>query len=456
MAYIDGKLQTFDVNIFNDDADHPNGWGTILVAGMHFGGGAINVTSPAGTTKTLRSCWVVLDVTNPEKPPALVAEITDEQLGFTTTNADIVKFRQASSATGEYNKAQNNQWYLAFGSGPYGSNSAAARLAQTKAVSDQTAKIFLFDLINKSLTKYDTGVANAFVGGLRATDWNRDYQDDALYYGLVSGTDKLPAGSLRRGLLNFTSVAVTIKDSALLTSTTQAFSAPPFTRIDKDYNYWVFAGTGRFFNDLDGTYSAQNNFYGLKETLDNKGVITAQPIDTKALIDVTNIQTYTNGQVRTLTGSQVFLNTGDAVANKDEVTRIVAQNKGWFLKFPNIKARNVGSASMHLSSLLFTAFTPTDDLCSGDVGNTRLYQREFFNGLSPTYSAAIDKDKTLGAGDNIEYAIPETINLGDNYYLEPTDDGLTQSNAGELKNIDLGNPVIPNQRESWREINKDW
>ena len=199
-----------------------------------------------------------------------------------------------------------------------------------------------------------------------------------------------------------------------------------------------------------------NNFYGLKETLDNKGVITAQPIDTKALIDVTNIQTYTNGQVRTLTGSQVFLNTGDAVANKDEVTRIVAQNKGWFLKFPNIKARNVGSASMHLSSLLFTAFTPTDDLCSGDVGNTRLYQREFFNGLSPTYSAAIDKDKTLGAGDNIEYAIPETINLGDNYYLEPTDDGLTQSNAGELKNIDLGNPVIPNQRESWREINKDW
>jgi type IV pilus assembly protein PilY1 len=152
----------------------------------------------------------------------------------------------------------------------------------------------------------------------------------------------------------------------------------------------------------------------------------------------------------------VFLNTGDAVETADEVTSIVSENKGWFLNFVNNRARNVGSASMHLSSLLFTAFTPSSDICSDDVGNTRLYQREFFNGLSPAYSAAIDKDKKLGAGEDVEYAIPDTINLGDNYYREPTDDGLTQSNEGELKKIDLGNPNLPNRRESWREINKDW
>ncbi|WP_053981692.1 pilus assembly protein [Marinagarivorans algicola] len=455
VAYMDGKLQSFDVNIFNDDADHPGGWGTILVAGMRFGGGPIEINN-AGTPQTMRSAWVVLDITNPEKPPKLVAEITDPNLGFTTTNVDIIKARSPNTRTGNYTAGTKNNWFLTFGSGPYGKDASSMRRAQKTAVSDQSAKLFLFDLRKKQLKKYDTGVMNTFVGGVHATDWNRDYQDDVIYYGLVGGSIDKPEGQLRRAQLTFGAAGVTIKDTQMLDVVNQAFSGAPFTRIDKDYNYWVFAGTGRFFNDIDGTYTSNNGFYGLKEPINALNELTGNTIKKRELIDTTNIQTYSNGQVKNLNGSQVFLNTGDPAATTDDVTKVIADNKGWYLDFPNNYARNIGQATLYSTSLLFTAFTPNDDLCSGEVGNTRLYQREFFNGLSPTYSAVTEPGKTISDGTEVGEAIPDAIDLGDNFYAEPNEEGLTQSNEGELKRIDLGQPDIKNRRESWREVNKDW
>lgn len=455
VAYMDGKLQSFDVNIFNDDADHPGGWGTILVAGMRFGGGPISVNNK-GKQQTMRSAWVVLDITNPDKPPQLIAEITDPDLGFTTTNVDVVKARVPNQTTGSFANNVSNRWYLAFGSGPFGKDGASMRTAQNSAISDQTAKLFFFDLKTKQLQKFDTQVANAFVGGVHSTDWSRDFKDDYLYYGVVAGSVDNPSGQLRRARLTFGNNGLTLTDTKMLDVADQAFSSAPFTRIDNDYNYWVFAGTGRFFNDIDGIYPDQNSFYSLKETKDARGVLVPNTLKKAQLINTTNIQTYSNGEVRNFNGSQVFLNTGDTADNTDDVTSIVADNSGWYLEFPNRYARNVGQASLYSTSLLFTAFTPTDDICSGEVGNTRLYQREFFNGLSPAYSAIRDDKKTINSGDELALAIPDSIDLGDNFYSEPNEEGLTQSNEGELKQIDLGAPNLPNRRESWREVDKDW
>ena len=41
--YVDGKPKVFDAKIFTADSDHPGGWGTVLVVGMRFGGGAMTV-----------------------------------------------------------------------------------------------------------------------------------------------------------------------------------------------------------------------------------------------------------------------------------------------------------------------------------------------------------------------------------------------------------------------------
>jgi type IV pilus assembly protein PilY1 len=47
--YVDQKPRIFDVQIFENDDDHPDGWGTILVAGMRFGG---NTVSAVPVTKS--------------------------------------------------------------------------------------------------------------------------------------------------------------------------------------------------------------------------------------------------------------------------------------------------------------------------------------------------------------------------------------------------------------------
>lgn len=458
VAYLDGKLRSFDVNIFKADDDHPHGWGTILVAGMRFGGGYIEMprSSNDNNPAKMRSAWVVLDITNPEQPPKLIAEITDDQLGFTTTNVDIVKRRAPNYANGKYDQPSINQWYLAFGSGPYGSDSLQARAAQTSATSTQNAQLFLFDLNGKKLKRFASAASNSFVGGLTVTDWNRDYIDDVIYFGTVGGTQDAPKGQLLRAALTMTNVGASLQMSPVLDVSNQPFSAPPMTRIDNQFNYWVFAGTGRYFHDDDGKVQVANSFYGVREEKDALGALQTTARKKSQLINVSDIQTYTNGEIRTVNGSQVFINGSEPIKNNTEMTAAVANAGGWYINFMQAGSRNVGPASMHLSSLMFTAFAPNTEACSGKVGSTQLYQREFFNGLSPKYSAYTDDDKTIGTGDEVSEAVDTVIELGDNYFIEPNEEGISQSNEGELKEIDLGEPNLKSRRESWREVLKDW
>ena len=102
-----------------------------LVVGMRLGGGDIDVTIDSGT-RTMRSAWVVLDITDPEQPPELLAEITHADLGFTTSRPALVKRREAgTNVNGEtdWSNPSQNEWYLVFGSGPAGSSSTALRSA---------------------------------------------------------------------------------------------------------------------------------------------------------------------------------------------------------------------------------------------------------------------------------------------------------------------------------------
>ena len=41
--YCDQRPKATDVRIFANDAKHPGGWGTILIVGMRFGGGAMDL-----------------------------------------------------------------------------------------------------------------------------------------------------------------------------------------------------------------------------------------------------------------------------------------------------------------------------------------------------------------------------------------------------------------------------
>ena len=153
--YVDGDVQTFDVNIFSDCSNvntctHPHGWGTILVATMRFGGGEITIDpnsdstdGNAGDDITMRSAIMIFDVTDPEQPPVLLAEMTDANMGFTTSKPTLVKDRPVDATTGAY---LASSWNLIFGSGPAGSTGAAKAQALTDAVSDQPVRVYGIDL----------------------------------------------------------------------------------------------------------------------------------------------------------------------------------------------------------------------------------------------------------------------------------------------------------------------
>src|SRR5207244_9033772 len=47
--YVDLTPKVTDARIFTPDADHPGGWGTILIGGFRLGGSCTNCTSGKGT-----------------------------------------------------------------------------------------------------------------------------------------------------------------------------------------------------------------------------------------------------------------------------------------------------------------------------------------------------------------------------------------------------------------------
>jgi type IV pilus assembly protein PilY1 len=144
--YVDLKPRIFDVRIFDDDEDHPNGWGTILVAGMRLGGNTVNAVNTAEITDNRRftSAYIILDVTNPEKAPTLLGELTydpagtNAHMGYTTAIPTVVPMKSGTET----------KWYLVLGSGPLWLDDNGDWVSNTalEGRSNRPAKIAAFPL----------------------------------------------------------------------------------------------------------------------------------------------------------------------------------------------------------------------------------------------------------------------------------------------------------------------
>ncbi|MDH3558105.1 MAG: hypothetical protein OES18_19880, partial [Deltaproteobacteria bacterium] len=173
--YVDAKPKIFDAKIFADDGPtgtHPGGWGTVLVCGMSFGGGKIRTDKDhdgiyESGDQIMRSAYVVLDITNPEIAPELLAEISFDDLGFTTSypGAIVVKSTDAGS--------DPNDWYLVLGSGPNGARLKYSSDTKTLSVGDlmvgetsgARAEFVSKDVVNRLITV--TNVVGWFENGER-------------------------------------------------------------------------------------------------------------------------------------------------------------------------------------------------------------------------------------------------------------------------------------------------
>jgi type IV pilus assembly protein PilY1 len=156
MYYVDLKPKITDARIFANDADHPGGWGTVLIGGFGLGGSCSNcerkglprtVTAGFGsggaTTRAFLSSYFVLDITNPEHDPTLLWVFRDQDLGLTTAAPAILRVNPASDAK---TSSANERWYVLFGSGPSDFDGSAVNDTTKTPNIVQKSTLFAVDL----------------------------------------------------------------------------------------------------------------------------------------------------------------------------------------------------------------------------------------------------------------------------------------------------------------------
>ncbi len=428
----------------------------------------------------MRSAYIIIDITNPEEKPRLLAELVMPEMGYATSYPTVAVIRDKGT------NSSLNKWYLAFGSGPADSNGqpsnhTCAMDALAYAQSWQKGKFYLVDLVKlakdnelwslddtgtpvRGLEVYATLENNSFVTDPISVDYNLDYKADVLYYGTINGDLSGWGGQLRRIVIDNDANTTNWDAGKTLIDVGQPISSAPTVGLDNDGRNWVFFGTGRFYVDADKVDTSLQSFYGIKEpvvdanaynkvkTWDTVSVDRDDPANS-SLYDVTFINVFTDID-HTVTG----LTSGD---NWHDLLIELDSKEGWFLDFyaedGDLEGeRNLGQAALIGGLLSFTTFIPSDDICvaSGESNLWALYYKTgtaFYNGILGTTSQTVN-------GESLEKA-SRKISLGQGLATSPSihvgrEKGsvvFVQSSTGEIKRIEEENPLSTKSgRLSWR------
>jgi type IV pilus assembly protein PilY1 len=299
-----------------------------------------------------------------------------------------------------YKDGTDYKWYLVLGSGP----------TDTAGLSSQTAKIGVFPLgklitgdplrIPASQPALDTAgswelsaATNGFVSDSVVVDYDLvgDYKGDVVYFGTVEGTWGAWDGRLYRWVTNETTLdGWSDPNSTLMLDAERPIVAAPTIGSDGK-NFWVYFGTGRFFDKLDKTdpgtdgSNGQEGFYGLKEPVDsNTEDFTWATISKPATIgNNTNIMRSDQILVESagaaslsdlscVDGGTGCLPTG--VTKFDSLVDHVLQDSvnGWYLAFDLARERNLGQGALLGGLMTLTTYQPFDDVCKPE-GDSFLY-----------------------------------------------------------------------------------
>ena len=444
VAYVDGPVQQFDVNIFTASTTHPGGWGTIIVAGMRFGGGPIDLdTNGDGSNDyTTGSAYIIMDVTDPESPPVLLAEITKPDLGYTTSLPNLVSARLPKS-NGDWTAPSANFWQLAIGSGP---------TDLVTATSNQNARLYGFNLATNSfitgLNPLDLGISNSFVGNIATKDWDNDWVDDFLYFGLVEGTVSSPDGRV----LQLATSGYTV-NTLFDTPTGQPVVGRPTFSTDELGNGWVYFGTGRLFVRSDNLSSPQQALYGIKDPVAKGG--SASTINISNLQKTTGVTIQSNG---TLTDPATSISPALPSNTFSELQNRIATKDGWYREFSSASPsqRSITNPAAFFGFLLATSYKPNADICVPE-GNSYLHALYYKTGTA--YPDAGLGNVTVSGNtvtlDNVDlgYGIASDVIIISN---APNASGKatvgTNMSTGALPQTPVSPPTVASGRQSWREI----
>ncbi len=594
--FVDLRPRIFDAQIFTEESacrtidgggnvipafdaagcEHPNGWGTILVGGMRFGGTPIKAEElddeaedAIADTREFTSSYFILDITNPEDPPDLLGELTrngagDLDLGYSAMIPTMVIMKHAATAT----TPPVNRWYLMLGSGPRDDyNDLPENVKAIKGVSDANAKLAVLPLEwltgnesggtktglripdadpvagdPKSGGRWDLTLSpNGFISDAITVDFDinpsyLDYKADAVYFGTVqgdfaldaSGTTDWNGGGLMYRLVTkniiggvspigrYTTEGVTvpsdwvIKPLIDLTGMNQPITAAASVGTD-GYNFWIYFGTGRFFDPDDKTDDLQQSYYGIKEPM----VKSLYDHDTNPATDPRNVFALTWAEVErtgtgtTTPGTKGLWDVSDilvaeslsmkeaalscrggvgysclpstmqsaAYATLYHLDRYIGGIKtcdsepwgnncvdGWYKDFypNNNREKNVGQATLLGGLVTFTTYQPFNDVCQAE-GNAYLYGVYYRTGTAwheNVFGRDGLNDSNVADKLDLGRGLATTPNLHVGSGTGDDDQGpkaFVQTSTGEIQEIEQENLPIKNfrtGRSMWKEYNK--
>ena len=434
--YVDLKPTVSDVRIFTPDADHPNGWGTILIGGFRMGGSCGNCASGTGappmtvniggTNRTFYSAYFVLDITNPDVDPKILWSFSDAGLGLTAGTPAVTRVSPTADAKTDNTNAK---WMVLFGSGPNGYG------ADLPAAPSQTAKLYAVDIKvgpgagNSQVTTMPVGSIRSFLGNIVAIDRNFDYRHDVAYFGrtmhdgslpwrgkmyrlTTGGCTNAPCSTSTWGVANGgnrapTEMIDTFYDYNALSGTTVEMgpvTTGPSVTIDDANKVWVFFGTGRYLNNSDKTNTEQQYLFGIKDKVVNSGCTQSDTTNcnTVDLVNTTNAVVCivcapgANQMTDPNNPSLTSVTTGPT-----SMVGLVQSKDGWYVKLVTAAGasaeRSVSGSTVIAGAVFFPTLVPTNDFCAS-TGTSYLYALYYKTGSA--YSSPIIGTSASGASTN--------------------------------------------------------
>ncbi len=461
--YIDLHPRVFDVRIWEDEwtdttGTHPNGWGTILVCGMRFGGEHVIQDG-----RDFSSSYMIFDITDPENPPELLGEVTYDSsdaknvlLGYTTSVPSVLP--------SDPDLSTKQRWYLIFGSGPDADN-----INVTDAASTQKGKLAVVPLNelakgdlslkmpseNKFPSETELGIhklsfSDSYVGtDLVAVDYDFDFFTDIYYYGVVSGSSGDWGGGLSRLKVEDEVDPKQWEIKEMIDPRAPVTAAPNIGWTEDQV--WVYFGTGRFLTADDSRDNSTQYFFGIKEhkKTDSDAYNFDQvdkpnydsPNDQKWIKSSDILVELGTGDLNCTDGNTDCLPTGVGTLDELETYTVEDADNGWFREL-NATERVVGQATLLGGLVNYTTYSPSDDPCTGE-GESSLYSVYYLTGTAwkeNVYGEPDDEyveySKELGRG----LAITPTMHLGS----EEGGKVVVQTSTGAIEEVDQPNMPIKN------------
>lgn len=344
--YVDGAPQVFDARIFPPDAQHVNGWGTILVVNTRLG---CQPRTIAG--RRFGPAVLVLDVTDPFDPKFLW-EYSSIYTGYATSQPVIARVA--------------GDWFLMFGSGPQD---------YSFRTGFNPASFFAVNM-SKGFTVSRLALSSAgFPEWLHrpvAVDVNIDYDVDVIY--LATGVPKAATNHGGR-ILRVVPRALAANPPTFDTSEWRIrtvftsdvpFAGAPRFGFDGMGRAGLYIGTGRFYDNADRSYVAQQRLIGLRDTcLDDPGCMLNWNVS--HLEPVAGCTLKEDGSLES--GCASSGTTGAQVCEK------VLNKQGWRMDYPDYGERTGGRVLLKNKTVVASAWRPTvsADICQRGGGVGRLW-----------------------------------------------------------------------------------